>query len=35
MRGAGFELLRYVSDEDKHAAELDDGTPRMEPRFIR
>jgi len=35
MRGAGFELLKYVSDQDKAAAELDDGTPRMEPRFIR
>jgi general secretion pathway protein D len=35
MRGAGFELLKYVSDQDKAAAEIDDGTPRMEPRFIR
>lgn len=35
MRGAGFELLKHLSTRDVEANGVDDGTPRMEPRFIR
>ena len=35
QRGLGFEQLKYLSDVAKDQAALDDGTPRVEPRFIK
>ncbi len=35
QRGLGFERLKYASDLAKDEAGLDDGTPRVEPRFIK
>lgn len=35
QRGVGFEQLKYLSDLAKDEAALDDGTPRIEPRFIK
>jgi general secretion pathway protein D len=35
MRGTTFEKLRYLSDRAKDEGPLDDGTPRVEPRFVK
>jgi general secretion pathway protein D len=35
MRGTTFEKLRYLSDRAKDEGSLDDGTPRVQPRFVK
>lgn len=35
LRHDGFEDLKYFSDRDRFAAEVDDGWPRLKPRVIK
>jgi len=35
QRGLGFEQLKFLSDQAKDQSALDDGTPKVEPRFIK